>query len=314
MPYVVPRSNKVQKLLKDNISGLSAYEAPLLVCPLKFELVQSAIELNKGDIDTCIGLVERTSGDDYRASRIGWNSRRKREEMMDKEMMYLLVRQGDVSAVAEHGNTSNEEEMENPHREGQVSVADQNTMYREEKAEPHMEGQGAPQLNAQEQLIQTYASDNDEENIGEVYNAALPKAPTNVNDFGSRLAGVPRPARKVAWPHPGNNGRILGFTSFMFTYDDPPHEDREVVYIYEIHLHERLRGHGIGSNLIRFVENAARECQVDKTMLTVFTANEGARKMYERLGYSKDECSPQDRVMRSKVVKADYVIMSKMLD
>jgi hypothetical protein len=49
-------------------------------------------------------------------------------------------------------------------------------------------------------------------------------------------------------------------------------------------------------------------------MLTVFTANKRAKSMYEKLGYSKDECSPGDRVTRNKVIKADYVIMSKSID
>lgn len=106
---------------------------------------------------------------------------------------------------------------------------------------------------------------------------------------------------------------ILGFISFMFTNDDPPHEDREVLYIYEIHLAESLRGQGLGSDLIKFAELAAQQCGISKTMLTVFTANTGATALYERLGYSKDACSPRDKVMRRKVVKADYMIMSKGL-
>ncbi|KAF2854483.1 acyl-CoA N-acyltransferase [Plenodomus tracheiphilus IPT5] len=116
-----------------------------------------------------------------------------------------------------------------------------------------------------------------------------------------------------ASPPRTHTGRIIGFVSFMFTNDDPPHEDREVVYIYEVHLAESLRGQGLGSDLIRFAEQAAVHCGISKTMLTVFTANAGAKALYERLGYEKDACSPRDKVMRRKVIKADYVIMSKEL-
>jgi GNAT superfamily N-acetyltransferase len=101
--------------------------------------------------------------------------------------------------------------------------------------------------------------------------------------------------------------------SFKFDFDDPPYQNREVVYIYEIHLHQRLRGQGIGSDLFKFVELAAKRSGIGKTMLTVFTANEKARRMYEKAGYVKDECSPPDRMMRNKVIKAEYVIMSKEL-
>ncbi|KAF1935707.1 acyl-CoA N-acyltransferase [Clathrospora elynae] len=230
----------MQKLLGEDPVGLRGYGAAHLPCPLSFDLVRSAGELKKSEMDACIGLVEKTSGRDYRASSIGWNPRKKREEMLDTEMVYLLVRQG---AVAEQTQAQDMADSEKA------------------KATPADE-KGSPQL------IQDYASVSDAE-------------------------------------------EIVGFISFMFTYDDPPHDDYEVVYIYEIHLHERLRGQGLGSNLIKFVEQTAQHCGIAKTMLTVFTANEGAKRMYERMGYGRDECSPKDRVMRNKTVKADYVIMSK---
>lgn len=110
-----------------------------------------------------------------------------------------------------------------------------------------------------------------------------------------------------------HEGRILGFISFMFDYDDPPYNDREVVYIYEIHLHDGLRGQGIGSDLIRFAELVATSCDITKTMLTVFTANTGASGLYKRLGYSKDECSPKLRATRTSIIQPDYQIMSKEL-
>ncbi|KAF2033886.1 acyl-CoA N-acyltransferase [Setomelanomma holmii] len=115
-----------------------------------------------------------------------------------------------------------------------------------------------------------------------------------------------------SWPH-----SILGFLSFMFTRDDPPHQDREVVYIYEIHLHESLRGQGLGSRLIEVVETTAQLEDVSKTMLTVFTNNLAAEKLYRKLGYVKDACSPEDKKRKTreveKIIKADYMIMSKEL-
>lgn len=112
---------------------------------------------------------------------------------------------------------------------------------------------------------------------------------------------------------PGASKEILGFLSFMFTKDDPPHENREVVYIYEIHLTDGLRGRGLGTKLIQFLEVAAVKTRITKTMLTVFAVNKGARGLYEKLGYSKDACSPEDKVVRRRVIAADYIIMSKEL-
>jgi ribosomal protein S18 acetylase RimI-like enzyme len=115
----------------------------------------------------------------------------------------------------------------------------------------------------------------------------------------------------IASPPKRYTGAILGFLSFMFCFDDPPYEARQVLYIYEIHLDDRLRGQGLGGRMIKWVESQARLVKVTKVMLTVFTSNESARKLYERLGFVKDECSPDDRVTRRKTIKADYIIMSK---
>ncbi|CAE7178261.1 hypothetical protein CFE70_005833 [Pyrenophora teres f. teres 0-1] len=213
MAYINPRAMKAKKVLQEDASGLVAYESQDLDRPLQFDLVLSGASLNESELEACLGLVEYTSKNDYTNSSMGWDKRKKREEMQDPEMIYLLVRE------------------------------------KKPATEDSLEGK----------------------------------------------------------PH------VLGYISFMLTQDDPPHEDREVVYIYEIHLDERLRGQGLGSRLIGYVEHVAQECQIDKTMLTVFTANKGAKRLYEALGYTKDACSPGDRVMRTKTIMADYVIMSKVL-
>lgn len=62
---------------------------------------------------------------------------------------------------------------------------------------------------------------------------------------------------------------------------------------------------------MRAAEGIAREAGVDKVMLTCFVSNENAWAFYRKLGYEVDVCSPGDRTTRNKVVKVDYVIMSK---
>ena len=104
--------------------------------------------------------------------------------------------------------------------------------------------------------------------------------------------------------------RVGGFMSFMLTYED----GFEVVYCYEVHLAEALRGKGLGKQLMRILEGVGEQAGVQKVMLTVLCANEGAREFYERLGYEEDEYSPGPRVLRGGVVKeADYQILSKPL-
>ncbi|MCJ1412204.1 hypothetical protein MMC19_006297 [Ptychographa xylographoides] len=103
---------------------------------------------------------------------------------------------------------------------------------------------------------------------------------------------------------------LQGFLSFMVTYED----GKEVIYVYEVHLAESLRGGGLGKQLMGIVEEVGRKVGVEKAMLTVFVANEGARKFYGALGYGIDEYSPEERKLRGGVVKKpDYVILSKRL-
>ena len=107
-----------------------------------------------------------------------------------------------------------------------------------------------------------------------------------------------------------NGPKVAAFVSYMITYED----GKEVVYCYEIHLTEAWQGKGIGRNLMELVEGVGRKVGVEKSMLTVFKANERAVKMYERIGYSEDEFSPGPRKLRNGTVKEpSYVILSKDL-
>ena len=122
---------------------------------------------------------------------------------------------------------------------------------------------------------------------------------------------------KVSEQESGNKHAksILGFLSFKVEPEDEEfHKMRPVLYIYEVHLDDRLRGQSLGGRMIKWAESQARLVEVSKMMLTVFTANEGARRMYEREGFVKDEASPEDRITRRRVIKADYIIMSKELE
>lgn len=199
-----------------NFADLPFYPA------IHLELLRST-KMRNNDLATCFDLISKTSQQDYQTSSRGWNPTYKMEEMQDKEMLYLLVRQA----------------------EGYIGL----------------------------------------DKIGE-------------QDSSRTHAGA-----------------ILGFFSFKLEPEDE--EDglmRPVLYIYEVHLDDRLRGKGLGSRMIRWAESQARLVKISKMMLTVFAVNEGARRIYEREGFVKDWASPEDRVTRRKVIKADYIIMSKELE
>ena len=104
------------------------------------------------------------------------------------------------------------------------------------------------------------------------------------------------------------NKDLIGFVSFMITYED----GKEVIYIYEIHFIERLRGLGYGGDLMDVVEAIGREVGVEKAMLTVFQSNKRAVNFYADRGYTVDPYSPKARNFRDGSAKEPkYLILSK---
>lgn len=110
--------------------------------------------------------------------------------------------------------------------------------------------------------------------------------------------------------HNCRTGSVRSFLSFMITVED----DREVVYVYELHLRKEMRGRGVGKWMMKQVEKIGRRAGVEKTMLSVFRSNEGGRRFYEGLGYGVDDISPGPRRLRGgRVMEPEYSILSKGL-
>ena len=59
---------------------------------------------------------------------------------------------------------------------------------------------------------------------------------------------------------------------------------------------------------------AANVPTVNKVMLTCFLCNTKGLEFYKRIGFEKDEISPEPRKLRfGKVFEPDYVILSKVV-
>ncbi|KAI1849159.1 hypothetical protein JX266_005120 [Neoarthrinium moseri] len=106
-----------------------------------------------------------------------------------------------------------------------------------------------------------------------------------------------------------SQGEIRGFTSLMPTYE----EGQPVVYCYEIHLKDEMRGTGLGAHLMGFQEMVAKHTPaIEKVMLTCFTKNIVAMRFYQELGFEVDPISPEPKRLRfGKTSVPDYIIMSK---
>ncbi len=75
-----------------------------------------------------------------------------------------------------------------------------------------------------------------------------------------------------------------------------------------------MQGRGVGKWMMKQVEKIGRRAGMEKTMLTVFRSNEGARKFYEGLGYGVDDFSPGPKRLRGgRVMEPEYLILSKGL-
>jgi ribosomal protein S18 acetylase RimI-like enzyme len=81
-----------------------------------------------------------------------------------------------------------------------------------------------------------------------------------------------------------SDGRRVGELWFM-------ERDNEltgrVLWIYDIHVDEAFRRHGLGRAAMQFVEDEARRRGVDGIVLNVFGGNEAARSLYRSLGYEE---------------------------
>jgi ribosomal protein S18 acetylase RimI-like enzyme len=191
------------------------YETDRKDTPGAFDISLVAADwLTPGEYNASFNLIEQTSRSDYESSTFGWHPRRKRKEMLEPEMKYLLVRSRGAEPTIDRTSKS-----------GVVDTS------------------------------------------------------------------------------------VLGFLSFMVDHDSSP--TVPVLYIYEIHLSESLRGLGLGNHLMQVTERLANNMGLDMVMLTCFLCNKKAHHFYTDRGFGKDACSPADRKTRNKVIAVDYVIMSK---
>lgn len=71
--------------------------------------------------------------------------------------------------------------------------------------------------------------------------------------------------------------RVAGFCAFWLVFDE--------IHINNVAILPELRGRGIGTALMQHVVAEARRLGAKRATLEVRASNEGARKLYERLGF-----------------------------
>ncbi|CAK7895120.1 hypothetical protein CAAN1_05S01728 [[Candida] anglica] len=113
-------------------------------------------------------------------------------------------------------------------------------------------------------------------------------------------------------------GALAAFMSYMLTYNDPESKDEKVLYLYEIHVSREYQSSKIGTTLIdnyhklsQDLNNSNDILESDATSLTVFSDNLKALNWYKKMGYKYTKDSPRDKVLRKKVVKPPYYLLTR---
>ncbi|KAG5648048.1 hypothetical protein DXG03_007083 [Asterophora parasitica] len=109
-----------------------------------------------------------------------------------------------------------------------------------------------------------------------------------------------------------NDHTIVAFAMFRFEHE----EDEDVLYCYDLQIHQSQRRTGLGTLLVQALEAIGTAWRMEKIMLTVFKANANAIKFYEAAGLAMDESSPNylhEGETPDELEVVDYDILSKPL-
>ncbi|KAF4549623.1 Acetyltransferase (GNAT)-like protein 1 [Elsinoe fawcettii] len=80
-------------------TGLAPSSIKLSVSPASTADAGIEETLSDVDLDACLALVEETSAADYAASSMGWHRGRKRREMRDRDMRFMILRTDNGGSV-----------------------------------------------------------------------------------------------------------------------------------------------------------------------------------------------------------------------
>ena len=102
-------------------------------------------------------------------------------------------------------------------------------------------------------------------------------------------------------------GKPVAFAHFRFVLEGKA----EVLYIYELQIHEEYRSKGLGKHMTQVLEIAALRQKMKWVMLTVFKSNAKSMRFFmKKMKYEVDETSPSQCSLYDE---STYEILSKSL-
>jgi len=123
--------------------------------------------------------------------------------------------------------------------------------------------------------------------------------------------GAARPVieASIAWQDGGNDGgdgpAAVGFALYFHNFST--FLGRRGLYLEDLYVVPRARRQGVGRALLRHAEKRLREAGSGTVSLTVFEANERARRLYAKAGYAPDgstRVEPEYEATEIRLVKA----------
>lgn len=137
---------------------------------------------------------------------------------------------------------------------------------------------------------------------------------TNVGEMYDRCPGwgwnttlkrheLQHPSARFLIVYRASDHAFAGFLHYRFERDDRTREP--IVYIWDLQIVDSFQRQGLGSRLLRFLEQLARQRDRVALQLTAFTENEPALRFYAQHGFEIPQDGPKSE---------GSVILSKRLE
>ncbi|KAM5355448.1 hypothetical protein ACJ41O_002094 [Fusarium nematophilum] len=86
----------IKEYIEPNSQDWTEWKHPQCEAVFTLSLSRPAV-MRDEELEACFGLVDETSGADYRSSSLGWHAAMKKKEMRSPDLRYILVKDGDDS-------------------------------------------------------------------------------------------------------------------------------------------------------------------------------------------------------------------------
>lgn len=221
----------------------------------------------------------------YHHSELGWHPNKKKKEMKHPAMRYLLLFDRSITTNEQDEDEDEEEkksddmkdekgDKEAPHDNNNDDTLAKVKISSSDKDELRANGEQVE--GSVSQTIHDIEDNSDTEDDQDWEDAS-----TSSSSSSPSSSTLLKSSRSKALTQSTTTSQIVGFLSFMITDE----EGAEVIYTYELDIHPSYQKLGLGKRLMVIMEAFGDKVQVEKSMLTCFDSNVGARRFYEKIGY-----------------------------